>query len=79
MKALGADVILVDGAIEEALAAAADFSARTGAYLIEDSKSVETCEGAGTIGLELAAFLPSPESVLISLGAGAMARGPRSH
>jgi threonine dehydratase len=75
MKALGADVILVDGAIEEALAAAADFSARTGAFLIEDSKNIGTCEGAGTIGLELAAFFRSLDGVLISLGAGAMATG----
>ncbi len=75
MKALNANVILVDGAIEEALAAAADFSARTGAFLIEDSKNVGTCEGAGTIGLELAAFCPSLDAVLISLGAGAMATG----
>lgn len=75
MKALNADVILVDGAIEEALAAAADFSERTGAFLLEDSKNVETCEGAGTIGLELAAFHPPLDAVVISLGAGAMATG----
>jgi threonine dehydratase len=75
MEALGANVILVDGAIEEALVAAADYSARTGAFLIEDSKNIGTCEGAGTIGLELAAFTPSPDAVLISLGAGAMATG----
>jgi threonine dehydratase len=75
MKALDADVILVDGAIEAALAAAAEFSARTGAFLIEDSKNVGTCEGAGTIGLELAAFSPSPDAVLMSLGGGATATG----
>ncbi len=75
MKALDADVILVDGAIEAALAAAVEFSARTGAFLIEDSKNVGTCEGAGTIGLELAAFSPSPDAVLMSLGGGAMATG----
>jgi len=75
MRALGADVILVDGAIEDALAAAADFSERSGAFLIEDSKNIGTCEGAGTIGLELAAVFPSPDAVLISLGAGAMATG----
>ena len=75
MKALGAETILVDGAIEEALIAAAEVSARTGAVLIEDSKNVGTCEGAGTIGLELAAFSPSLDAVLISLGAGAMATG----
>ena len=70
MKALNANVILVNGAIEEALAAAAEFSERTGAFLLEDSKNVGTCEGAGTIGLELAAFFPSLDAVLISLGAG---------
>jgi threonine dehydratase len=75
MKALNANVILVDGAIEEALAAAADISARTNAFLVEDSKNIATCEGAGTIGLELAAFSPSPDAILISLGAGAMATG----
>jgi len=75
MKALNANVILVDGAIEEALVAAADFAAQTGAALIEDSKNVATCEGAGTIGLELAEFGPSLDGVLISLGAGAMATG----
>lgn len=75
MKALNANVILVDGAIEEALAAAAAFAMQTGAALIEDSKNVGTCEGAGTIGLELAAFSPALDGVLISLGAGAMATG----
>ena len=75
MKAFGADVILVEGAIEEALAAAADIAARTGAFLIEDSKNIGTCEGAGTIGLELAASFPFLDAVLISLGAGAMATG----
>jgi len=75
MKALNANVILVDGPIEEALAAAADFATQSGAALIEDSKNVGTCEGAGTIGLELAAFGPSIDGVLISLGAGAMASG----
>ena len=45
------------------------------AALIEDSKDIGTCEGAGTIGLELAAFGPSLDGVLISLGAGAMATG----
>ncbi len=75
MKALGAEVILVDGEIEEALAAASEISARTGAALIEDSKNLGTCEGAATIGLELAASFPSLDAVLISLGAGAMATG----
>lgn len=75
MKALGADVILVDGAIEEALTTASDFAARTGAVLVEDSKDIGTCEGAGTIGLELANGAHPLDAVLIALGAGAMATG----
>ena len=75
MKALGAAVVLVEGQIEEALEAALARSRETGAFLVEDSKNIDTCEGAGTIGLELAK-LPFPlDSVLISLGAGAMATG----
>ena len=75
MKALGAKVVLVDGEIEAALAAAADHSARTGAFLVEDSKNIDTCEGAATIGLELAESTHPLDAVLISLGAGAMATG----
>jgi threonine dehydratase len=75
MKALGATVVLVEGQIEEALEAAIAHSRKTGTFLVEDSKNIDTCEGAATIGLELAK-LPFPlDSVLISLGAGAMATG----
>ncbi len=73
MRAFGATVILVEGEIEEALGAATAHAQETGAYLVEDSKNLQTCEGAATIGLELAR-LPLPlDAVLISLGAGAMA------
>lgn len=75
MKALGADVILVDGEIEAALGAAIDHSRETGAFLVEDSKNLDTCEGAGTIGLELSNLPFALDAVLISLGAGAMATG----
>ncbi|MFV0307293.1 MAG: threonine/serine dehydratase [Desertimonas sp.] len=75
MTSLGADVRLVDGPIEAALAAAEEFARRTRATLIEDSKNLETCAGAGTIGLELAEGAITPDIVLTSLGAGAMATG----
>ena len=75
MKALGANVILVDGQIEEALEAATAHSRESGAFLVEDSKNLDTCEGAGTIGLELSSLPYALDSVLISLGAGAMATG----
>jgi threonine dehydratase len=75
MKALGADVILVDGEIEAALETAERFAAETGAYLVEDSKDVGTCEGAATIGVELSELAGGLDAVVVSLGAGAMASG----
>lgn len=75
MKALGANVILVDGEIEEALKAATEYAAETGAFLVEDSKDLGTCEGAATIGVELSELPGALDSVVISLGAGAMASG----
>jgi threonine dehydratase len=75
MRALGANVILVEGEIEAALQAALEHAERTGAFLLEDSKNLDTCEGAGTIGLELATLPQQPDAILISLGAGAMATG----
>jgi threonine dehydratase len=75
MRELGATVVLVDGEIEAAVQAAVEHSDRTGAFLLEDSKNVDTCEGAATIGLEIAK-LPYPlDAVLVSLGGGAMATG----
>ncbi|MEV6412733.1 pyridoxal-phosphate dependent enzyme [Kribbella sp. NPDC051718] len=75
MKVLGADVMLVDGEIEAALETAERFAAETGAFLVEDSKDVGTCEGAATIGVELSELPVELDAVLISLGAGAMASG----
>jgi threonine dehydratase len=75
MRALGAKVVLVDGEIEAALQAALEHAERTGAFLVEDSKNVDTCEGAATIGLELAELPHRLDAVLVSLGAGAMATG----
>lgn len=43
--------------------------------MVEDSLDLETCEGAATIGLELAESGASLDAVLISLGGGALATG----
>ncbi|MFT5111748.1 MAG: threonine dehydratase [Parasphingorhabdus sp.] len=75
MKSMGANVVLIDGQIEEALEAAIAHSRNTGAFLVEDSKNLDTCEGAATIGLELSKLPFLLDTVLVSLGAGAMATG----
>jgi threonine dehydratase len=75
MQVLGAAVHLVHGDIEVARRAARDLADRDGLFLVEDSENLDTCEGAGTIGLELVGARDPFDAVLIALGGGAMATG----
>ncbi|GLZ06076.1 threonine dehydratase [Actinomadura sp. NBRC 104412] len=81
IRALDTALELVDGDFEAARERAADIARRRGIRLVEDSLDLETCEGAATIGLELAREAPSHggapgvDAVLIALGGGAMATG----
>jgi threonine dehydratase len=75
IRALEARLELVDGDIETARERAADIARRDGIRLVEDSLDIETCEGAATIGLELADAAGSFDAVLIALGGGALATG----
>jgi len=73
IRALGAELELVDGDFELARERAVDVARTRGIRLVEDSRDVETCEGAATIGLELVG--QKFDTVLIALGGGAMATG----
>ncbi len=73
IRALGAELELVDGDFELARRRAVSIADRRGIRLVEDSLDIETCEGAATIGLELAES--TFDTVLIALGGGAMATG----
>ena len=75
IRALDARLELVDGDIEVARERAAAIGRGDGIRLVEDSLDTETCEGAATIGLELAEAGPSCDAVLIALGGGALATG----
>ena len=76
MRDLGAEVRLHGADFDTAKSEAKRIAAETGARMVEDSKDVETAEGAGTIGLELtAAGQPSLDAVVIPLGNGAMING----
>jgi threonine dehydratase len=89
IRALGADLELVDGDFDEARERAVAIADQRGIRLVEDSLDIETCEGAATIGLELVGTAPSFDSapdtvpdlapsfdtVLIALGGGALATG----
>jgi threonine dehydratase len=75
IRALDARLELVDGDFDLARVRAAAIARHDGIRLLEDSLDIETCEGAATIGLELAGTAPPFDVVLIALGGGAMATG----
>ncbi|WP_238156689.1 threonine/serine dehydratase [Kribbella sp. VKM Ac-2571] len=77
IRALGAKLEVVDGDHELARERAAAIAQYDGIRLLEDSLDLETCEGAATIGLELAPQIEPGDrpAVLIALGGGALATG----
>jgi threonine dehydratase len=75
IKALGATVRLEGDDIEDARQIACAVAERDGYYLVEDSLDLMTCDGAGTIGLELLERTQDLDTLVIALGGGAMASG----
>jgi threonine dehydratase len=75
MHDLGATVHLVDGDIEVARRAARDLADRDDVFLVEDSENLATCEGAGTIGLEIVEAPEPFDAVLLAVGGGALVTG----
>lgn len=75
IRRLGGMVELVEGDIETARERAREIAAGGEAFLIEDSENLDTCEGAGTIGLELVEGFDRIDTVLLALGGGALATG----
>jgi threonine dehydratase len=75
IAALGADILVEGEDIEDARLLARKLAEANGAYLVEDSLDLATCEGAATIGLELARDNPGLDVVLVAVGGGAMASG----
>jgi threonine dehydratase len=75
IRALGATVCIADGDIEDARHLARQIANSENAFLVEDSEDIDTCEGAGTIGLELLEGIGPIDVVLVALGGGALATG----
>ncbi len=75
IRALGATVRIVDGDIEDARHLARQMADIEGAFLVEDSENLDTCEGAGTIGIELVEDMGPVDAVVLALGGGALATG----
>ncbi len=75
MRGLGAEVILHGADFDAAKLEARRVAATSAARFVEDSRDLETVEGAGTIGLELMNHPADLDALLIPLGNGAMFNG----
>ncbi len=75
VEALGATVRLEGSSVDEALALAEDFAARTGAAFVHPFDDLEVIAGQGTLGLELLEDVPNLSRVVVPVGGGGLASG----
>ena len=74
-RAYGADVVFHGRYLEDALVAAKEFAARTGAVLIHPFDHFDIVAGQGTVGLEILEQAPDVETVLVPTGGGGLLAG----
>ncbi len=74
-KHYGADVILRGHSVEEALRAAAEFAASTGAVVIPPFDHRDVIMGQATIGLEILDQVPDADTVVVPIGGGGLIAG----
>src|SRR5262249_49331429 len=75
IRALGAELRVAGADFDAAKDEARAFAASNGARFVEDGEEAEITEGAGTIGLELAAGREALDAVVLALGNGALLNG----
>jgi len=74
-RGYGADVIFHGTYVEDALAAARDFAAETGAMLIHPFDHHDIVAGQGTVGLEILEQVPDVATILVPTGGGGLLAG----
>jgi threonine ammonia-lyase medium form len=74
-RAYGADVEQVGTTVDEALVAAREFEARTGAVLIHPFDHADIVAGQGTCGLEILEQCPDVRTIVTSAGGGGLLAG----
>ena len=74
-KALGAEVVLVPGAYDDAYEKACSLMEESGATFIHPFEDEDVIAGQGTIGLEILDQLPEADNVLVPIGGGGLAAG----
>ena len=71
----GAELVLEGERFEDAMTAARDYVAESGATFVHPFEDARVIAGQGTIGLELAEQVPDAATVLIPVGGGGLASG----
>lgn len=74
-RAYGADVVFHGRYIDQALVAAREFAARTGAVLIHPFDHEDIVAGQGTAGPEILEQVPEARTVLVPTGGGGLVAG----
>lgn len=75
IRALGAEVTVVDGYYDEALDASRDHAGASGALVLHAYDQPEIVAGQGTVGAELAEQVPDADTVLVAIGGGGLIGG----
>ncbi len=75
VRQYGGEVLLVDGAIDEAAEVARGLAAEEGRALVHAFDDPVVVAGQGTVGLELAAQAPDTRLVVVPLGGGGLISG----
>ena len=75
IRALGAEVTVVDGYYDEALDASRARAEEGGALVLHAYDQPEIVAGQGTVGAELAEQVPDAETVLVAIGGGGLIGG----
>lgn len=74
-RGYGAQVISVDGGVDDCLAAAAKDASRTGAVFVPPFDDARVIAGQGTIGAEILQDAPDAEVVIVPIGGGGLIAG----
>jgi threonine dehydratase len=74
-RAYGAHVELAGQTLDEALDAAVEFAARTGAVMVHPFDHLDVLLGQGTVGLEIAEQVPDVATVVVAAGGGGLISG----
>ena len=71
----GAEVVLAGAIFDETLAAAKEFTAKTGAVFVPPFDHPEIIKGQGTVALEIMEQLPDVDNIVVCLGGGGLTAG----